>query len=85
MTTLIGMIKDHKKADPVPDSKGINFSNFFTSGNYSDVQIKCEDQTFNCRLPSTQVLDTMLQNNMVMARSGLIEIRNKLHAQAHSG
>ena len=56
------------------------FSHFFTSGTYTDLQIKCKDKTFSCHrvvvAAKVPVFNAMLQNNMVEASSGTIEIRN---------
>ena len=60
--------------------EGTDFSNFLTSGTYSDLQIKCADKTFSCHrviiAAKSPVFDAMLQNNMVEASSGTIEVRN---------
>ena len=62
------------------EREGIDFSDFLLSGTYSDLQIKCQDQTFSCHrvviAAVSPVFDAMLQNNMVEASSGTIEIRN---------
>ena len=62
------------------EREGTDFSNFLTSGTYSDLQIKCEGLTFSCHRvvvsANSPVFDAMLQNNMVEASSGTIEIRD---------
>ena len=61
-------------------TEGIDFSDFLTSGTFSDVQIKCENQKFNCHrlllAAKSPVFKAMLQNNMAEARSGLIEVND---------
>ena len=57
-----------------------DMTNFLTTGNYSDIQLKCEDQTFNCHrvhlAGKFPVFDALLHIDMVVASSGCIEIRN---------
>ena len=65
---------------PVPPVGSKAFSNFLTSGTYSDIQIKCEGQSFSCHrvviAAKSPMFDAMLQNLMVEASSGTIEIRD---------
>ena len=66
----------------VESPKGVtdDMTNFLTSGNYSDIQLKCKDQTFNCHrvllAGKSPVFDAMLHIDMEEASSGCIEIRN---------
>ena len=63
---------------PVPPVGSKAFSNFLTAGIASDLQIKCEGQSFSCHrlvvAANSPVLAAMLQSNMVEASSGTIEI-----------
>ena len=46
--------------------KGINFNSFLTSGDYSDLKVKCEDETFNCHkvvlATASPVINAMIKN-----------------------
>lgn len=59
----------------VGSPKGVtdDMTNFLTSGNYSDIQLKCKDQTFNCHrvllAGKSPVFDAMLHIDMVEASS----------------